>query len=197
MPAYPENIINEGVRLREILEDQQIKIVDFARKAGFTNQIAHYYLRKSEIKRSTLERFCTLLGITLEEFYQWNNHRNPLKKYSPIEIEEEFHHGRRLQKLIQQKGLNKSRLAARLQISRRALYNLLERKSIELSQLEKICEALSISLEEFLHDSHVSEATMHYQQDSKWKDKYYQLLEDHNKVLKEMAALKEKLKKRS
>ncbi len=47
-------LIHMGQRLKQILKQRKIKIVDFADMAGFTNQIAHYHLRKSDMKRSTV-----------------------------------------------------------------------------------------------------------------------------------------------
>ena len=61
-----------GHRLKQILKKKKIKIVDFAAMAGFTNQIAHYHLRKNDMKRATMERFCTLIDITPDEFMRWN-----------------------------------------------------------------------------------------------------------------------------
>src|SRR6185312_15356722 len=117
-------LIHMGQRLKQILKQKKIKIVDFADMAGFTNQIAHYHLRKSDMKRSTLEKFCELINISPEEFYEWNSVAvsNGEKTGDNLVV----HHGSRLMELIGERGLNKTRLAKRLGMSRRTMYNLFE-----------------------------------------------------------------------
>ena len=111
------SLIHMGQRLKQILKQKKIKIIDFAKMAGFTNQIAHYHLRNSDMKRSNLERFCLLIGITPDEFMRWNGAMQ-------LANGKTIHHGNRLQNLIAEKGLNKSKLAERLSMSRRTMYKI-------------------------------------------------------------------------
>lgn len=164
-----------------------MKILAFADIAGFSNQIAHYYFRQEAIKRATLLEFCTLLGITLEEFYAWSNPRKP------VPAANDFHHGQRLGTLIDEKGLNKTKLAERMGLSRRALYNLLDKAAFTPEQLKKVCLALDMTQKEFLGNARVNDGGDPLQEVESWKDRYYKLLEDHNKVLIELSRLKEQL----
>lgn len=164
-----------------------MKILDFARQAGFSNQIAHYYFRKEAIKRSTLLEFCTMLGISLDEFYAWTHPRRAL----PLPAQD-LHHGRRLDEMIEEKGLNKTRLAGRMALSRRALYNLLEKPVFTPEQLKKVCQVLEISQKEFIGGG-VEDGGAELVETETWKDKYYRLLEDYNLALLEIARLRESL----
>lgn len=187
MEAVSKNIIHEGARLKQIVRDKKMKILAFAETAGFSNQIAHYYFRKEAIKRATLLEFCTLLGISLEEFYAWNHPR----KLSPSLPD--FHHGQRLGALIEEKGLNKTKLSERMGLSRRALYNLLEKAVFTPEQLKKVCQVMEITQKEFYGSWQTDDGGEDMQEVDSWKDKYYRLLEDHNKALVEIARLKEQL----
>ncbi|MGE7777975.1 helix-turn-helix domain-containing protein [Chitinophaga sp. NPDC101104] len=185
MESVSKNIIHEGARLKQIVRDRGMKILDFARQAGFSNQIAHYYFRKEAIKRSTLLEFCTMLGISLDEFYGWTHPRRALPQ--PLQ---DLHHGHRLDALIEEKGLNKTRLANRMALSRRALYNLLDKPAFTGDQLKKVCQVLEISQKEFLGGA-VDDDGAELAETETWKDKYYKLLEDYNQALLEIARLRE------
>lgn len=186
MESVSKNIIHEGARLKQIVRDKRMKILEFAELADFSNQIAHYYFRKEAIKRSTLLEFCTLLGISLDEFYNWSNPRRV-----PLQPVTDFHYGQRLNELIEEKGLNKTKLAERMGLSRRALYNLLDRSAFTAEQLKKICLVLDVTQKEFLGGSGMVEDAGVDTDVESWKDKYYKLLEDYNKALVEIARLKE------
>jgi DNA-binding Xre family transcriptional regulator len=186
--AVSKNIIHEGARLKQIVRDKRMKILDFAELADFSNQIAHYYFRKEAIKRSTLLEFCALLAISLDEFYNWTHPRK-----TQLQPAADFHQGQRLDELIEEKGLNKTKLADRMGLSRRALYNLLDKSVFTPDQLKKICQVLEISPKEFLGGNHVEENGLEGQEIESWKDKYYKLLEDYNKALVENSRLKEQL----
>ncbi|WP_394338028.1 helix-turn-helix domain-containing protein [Chitinophaga lutea] len=191
MESVSKNIIHEGARLKQIVRDKRMKILDFAELAGFSNQIAHYYFRKEAIKRATLLEFCTLLGISLDEFYTWSNPRR-----TPLQPVSDFHYGQRLNELIEEKGLNKTKLAERMGLSRRALYNLLDKAAFTGDQLKKICQVLDVGMKEFMGSSQLEDGGVDMDLES-WKDKYYKLLEDHNRALVEIARLKEELQERS
>ncbi|MBV7528866.1 helix-turn-helix transcriptional regulator [Chitinophaga sp. sic0106] len=171
------SLIHMGHRLKQILKQRKIKVIDFAKKAGFTNQIAHYHLRKSDMKRANLERFCTIIGITTEEFMRWNGAQL-------IAQDKNLHHGERLVAIIAEKGLNRSRLAERMDMSRRTMYNLFEKQTFSPSELERAAKAVDISLEAFLNPGTVDEArNSDTEEMMTQREKYYKLLEDHNELL--------------
>ncbi|WP_346317204.1 helix-turn-helix transcriptional regulator [Chitinophaga sp. YIM B06452] len=186
MEVIPKNIIHEGARLKQIVRDKHMKILDFARKAHFSNQIAHYYFRQEAIKRTKLQEFCNLLGISLDEFYAWTHPRRVLSQPAT-----DLHQGHRLDELIEEKGLNKTRLANRMNLSRRALYNLIEKPVFTPEQLKKVCQVLEISAKDFLGANHVDDNDPEAPEIESWKDKYYKLLEDYNKALVEISRLRE------
>jgi transcriptional regulator with XRE-family HTH domain len=181
-----------GQRLKQILKQKKIKIVDFADMSGFTNQIAHYHLRKSDMKRSTLEKFCEIISITPEEFYEWNS--VPSSQGGKQGESTVLHHGSRLMELIGERGLNKTRLAKRLGMSRRTMYNLFEKEVFGADELDRVSRALEMSNAGFLHPG-VLEDVRQADNDEMlaMREKYYKLLEEHNLVLKSNASLKEGL----
>ncbi|MBV8254494.1 MAG: helix-turn-helix domain-containing protein [Chitinophaga sp.] len=180
-------LIHMGQRLKLILKQRKIKVIDFAKKAGFTNQIAHYHLRKSDMKRANLERFCTIIGITPDEFMRWNGAQL-------IAQDKNLHHGQRLLDIIAEKGLNRSRLAERMDMSRRTMYNLFEKSTFSPSELERAARAVDMSLEAFLNPGTVAEARLSDSEEMMTqREKYYKLLEDHNELLRMYSDLKDEV----
>ncbi|GAA0532608.1 helix-turn-helix domain-containing protein [Chitinophaga japonensis] len=187
-----QGLIHMGQRLKQILKHKKIKIVDFARMAGFTNQIAHYHLRKSDMKRSSLERFCSLVGITAEEFYNWNN--AVTLKTGQGQVTTVAHHGQRFTELIEEKGLNKSKLARRLDMSRKNMYDLFEKAAFDPLEMESVTKALEVTESTFLHPNMVTDVRIADSEEMlAMREKYYRLLEDYNQLLKQHNALKETL----
>lgn len=185
-------LIHMGQRLKQILKQKKIKIVDFADMAGFTNQIAHYHLRKSDMKRSTLEKFCEIINITPEEFYEWNS-APPANGEKPGETAV-MHHGGRLMELIGERGLNKTRLAKRLGMSRRTMYNLFEKEAFGAEELDRVVRALEMTISGFLHPGTLEDSRQAENDEMlALREKYYKLLEEHNMLLKSYSSLKEGL----
>ncbi len=179
------SLIHMGHRLKQILKQKKIKIVDFATMAGFTNQIAHYHLRKNDMKRATMERFCNLIGITPDEFMRWNGAMQLTNGKS-------IHHGERLQHIIAEKGLNKSKLAGRLEMSRRTMYNLFEKESFSPDELDRVAKGLDMSVEGFLNPGTVQESRNTDSEEMMLlREKYYKLLEEYTQLLKSQATLKD------
>ncbi|MBC9910748.1 helix-turn-helix domain-containing protein [Chitinophaga varians] len=179
------SLIHMGQRLKQILKQKKIKIIDFAKMAGFTNQIAHYHLRNSDMKRVNLERFCEIIGITPDEFIRWNGTMQ-------LANGKNIHHGNRLQHLIAEKGLNKSKLAERLNMSRRTMYNVFEKETFSPDELDRVARGLDITPEAFLNPGTAQETR---QTDSEemmmLREKYYKILEEHTQLLKSYTALKD------
>lgn len=181
------SLIHMGHRLKQILKQKKIKIVDFAAMAGFTNQIAHYHLRKNDMKRATMERFCTLIDITPDEFMRWNGAMQ-------LSQGKNIHHGDRLQQIIAEKGLNKSKLAGRLDMSRRTMYNLFEKESFSPDELERVAKGLDMTVEGFLNPGTVQESRVTDSEEMMlMREKYYKLLEEHTQLLKSYASIKDEL----
>ncbi|MBS0028390.1 helix-turn-helix domain-containing protein [Chitinophaga sp. 22321] len=181
------SLIHMGHRLKQILKQKKIKIVDFASMAGFTNQIAHYHLRKSDMKRATMERFCSLIGITPDEFIRWNGAMQ-------LANGKNIHHGERLQNVIAEKGLNKSKLAGRLDMSRRTMYNLFEKENFSPDELERVAKGLDMGVDAFLNPGTVQESRATDSEEMMLlREKYYKQLEEYNQLLKSNAALKDEL----
>jgi len=181
------SLIHMGHRLKQILKQKKIKIVDFASMAGFTNQIAHYHLRKSDMKRATMERFCSLIGITPDEFIRWNGAMQ-------LANGKNIHHGERLQNVIAEKGLNKSKLAGRLDMSRRTMYNLFEKENFSPDELDRVAKGLDMSVDAFLNPGTVQESRATDSEEMMLlREKYYKQLEEYNQLLKSNAALKDEL----
>lgn len=185
-------LIHMGQRLKQILKQKKVKIVDFADMAGFTNQIAHYHLRKSDMKRSTLEKFCEIINISPEEFYEWNSVSVINGEKPPASSV--LHHGHRLMELISERGLNKTRLAKRLGMSRRTMYNLFDKEQFGSEELDKVSRALEISSTGFLHPGSLDDTRIADNDEMlALREKYYKLLEEHNLLLKTHSSTKEAL----
>ncbi|RBL93666.1 helix-turn-helix domain-containing protein [Chitinophaga flava] len=186
------SLIHMGQRLKQILKQKKIKIIDFAKMAGFTNQIAHYHLRNSDMKRVNLERFCQLIEITPDEFIRWNGS-------TQLANGKNIHHGNRLQDLIAEKGLNKSKLAERLNMSRRTMYNVFEKETFSPDELDRVARGLDMTTEAFLNPGTIQETRQTESEEMMvLREKYYKILEEHNQLLKNYAAIKDdmiKLKK--
>ncbi|PUZ20505.1 Cro/C1-type HTH DNA-binding domain-containing protein [Chitinophaga costaii] len=179
----PHSLPDMGKQLKYILNDKRIKIVDFAAMAGFTNQIAHYYLRKKEIKRATLERFCQLIGITVQDFMEW----------SGVQYQEgTLHYGRRFRTLIVEKGINKTRLATLLKMTRKEAAALDQKPVFSETELDAVLKGLNISREYFLNPMLVEDAPP--PREHQMRERYYRLLEEHNWLLKEVADYKEQVR---
>nr|WP_148707314.1 helix-turn-helix transcriptional regulator [Chitinophaga skermanii] len=160
-----------------------MKLLEFARLAGFTNQVAHYYFREENIKRETLKEFCVKLHISLPEFYDWTGVPKP--------IGTPFHAGKRLNELISEKNFKVVKFAEKMGISRRALYNMFERSNFDSELVQRVSDALGITPDEFLQtnpQNQVSEDGEPHLID--WREKYYELLEIHTKILREYADYK-------
>ncbi len=179
----PHSLPDMGQRLKQILKKKRIKIVDFAKMAGFTNQIAHYYLRKKEIKRATLERFCQLIGITVQDFMEWDG-----AQYT----EGVLHYGQRFLALVEEKGINKTRLSALLHMTRKDAASLGAKAVFSETELDAVLKGLNISLEYFLNPGMPEDAPQP-PRDQLMRERYYRLLEEHNVLLKEVADYKEKV----
>lgn len=173
-----------GKRLKQILNDKHIKIVDFAKQAGFTNQIAHYYLRKKDIKRATLERFCKVIGITVQDFMQWEGSVQP---------DGVLHYGQRFRQLVNERGINKTRIADLLGITRREAATLSDKVIFSESEMETVLKGLNISIEHFLNPDVLDDAPQP-PRDQQLRERYYRLLEDHTSLLKELASYKEEVR---
>jgi len=185
--AGSQNIIDEGARLKQVIKDLGMTYVDFGSKVKLSNQSVHRYFKNNSIKRTTIARFCKALGISLEEFYDWKGpKREPGQK---------FHYGERLKNLIVERDIKRNKLAEKMGISRRALYNIFEREVFDPHLLRKVCEALPIHESEFLLDANLQDPDQSYEtaEQVKWREKYYQLLEIHNELLRENAALRARL----
>lgn len=174
------SLTDMGKRLKQVLNDKHIKIVDFAAMAGFTNQIAHYYLRKKEIKRNTLERFCQLMGISVQEFLEWNG---------GVDRDGSLHHGQRFRSLISEKGISKTKLASLLQMTRRDAAGLADKALFSETEMDAVLKCLNISMDQFLHPLLVEDPGQSTR-GQQFREKYYRLLEEHNELLKEVAKLK-------
>ncbi|WP_143308306.1 helix-turn-helix domain-containing protein [Chitinophaga vietnamensis] len=181
------SLIHMGQRLKQILKQKKIKVIDFAKMAGFTNQIAHYHLRKSDMKRANIERFCALIGISTDDFMRWNGAMLVTQGQS-------IHHGNRLQGVIAEKGLNKSKLAARLNMSRRTMYNLFEKETFSPDELDRVVRGMDMSMEAFLVPGSIEESRQaDNEENSQLREKYYKLLEEHTELLKGHSALKDEV----
>jgi transcriptional regulator with XRE-family HTH domain len=105
-----------------------------------------------------------------------------------------IHHGDRLQNVIAEKGLNKSKLAGRLNMSRRTMYNLFEKENFSPDELDRVARGLDMSVDAFLNPGAVQESrTADTEEMMILREKYYKQLEEYTQLLKSHAALKDEL----
>lgn len=111
-------MIHEGERLKTLMDRYPRDKKEIYEKMNFGSYMAvTRYYRKESIKRSTLERFCLALGITIEYFYSTDTKD---EKPAPPALANNPE-GPSLLSLIEQRGIEKSWLAGQLGVSRPTL----------------------------------------------------------------------------
>jgi transcriptional regulator with XRE-family HTH domain/DNA-binding Xre family transcriptional regulator len=111
-------MIHEGERLKTLMDRYPRDKKEIYEKMDFGSYMAvTRYYKKESIKRSTLERFCLALGITIEYFYSTDT-KAAKAAAPPAVVKPE---GTALLYLIEQRGIEKSWLASQLGVSRPTL----------------------------------------------------------------------------
>jgi DNA-binding Xre family transcriptional regulator len=119
--------IHEGERLKYLIENQDIKLKDVVEKLGYSNyERLYYYYNQPQIKRSTLQKFCEVLNISVDTFYNtvknaYNYTDNLLKEDTSTTYGISKHQGKNLLSMLENRGITKTHFAKQLSISRPTL----------------------------------------------------------------------------
>jgi len=140
--------IHEGQRLKYLIENQDIKLKHIVEKLGYSNyERLYYYYDKAQIKRSTLDRFCEVLNISVDTFYNTvkkidNYTNNVAKEDASTTYTTSKHQGKNLLSLLENRGITKTHFAKQLNISRPTLDSYFDEKELPLHVLLEVAHVL-------------------------------------------------------
>ncbi len=105
-----------------------------------------------------------------------------------------IHRGEIVERVVRNSGIPLTRIAARMNRSRRWIYNAFETSDLSLDLILEFGKILhydfSADIPQIVKSkSIVSDVPVDYDKENvqHWKDKYYQLLEEHNELLKKLS----------
>lgn len=111
------------------------------------------------------------------------------------------HRGEIVERVVRSSGIPLTRMAAKMNRSRRWIYNAFETPDLSLDLVLEFGKILHYDFSQDIPQivntkSIVSDVPMTYGENSAeyWKGKYYQLLEEHNELLKNSKVKKQKSK---
>lgn len=133
-------LINEGQRLKKWLEVRRVKVSKMAKDLNMPRENMYHYFKIEQIKRAKLLGFCKYLNISIDEFYNLNKQ---------AEKSNDIHHGHKLEKYLDDSGINKSAVAPKLNLSRQGLYNLFDRPQFDAPLLSTISKKLKVPISYF------------------------------------------------
>jgi len=140
--------IHEGQRLEYLIENQNIKVKYIVEKMGYSNyERLYYYYKQPQIKRSTLQKFCEVLNISIETFYNtvknvYNHTQNLLHEDTSTLYGNSKHQGKNLLSILENRGITKTHFARQLNISRPTLDSYFEEKELPLHVLLEVAHVL-------------------------------------------------------
>jgi hypothetical protein len=107
------------------------------------------------------------------------------------------HHGEVLAKAIRNSGYPITKIAVRVGYTRQHFYNLFSKKKINLELLYEIGKIINVNiLDELKGNAKILKEHVFIKEDEvDYKELYYALLEQQNKILKENYSLLKKLRK--
>lgn len=117
-----------GKNINEILEDM-----------GFTNYShLYYYYPQERFKKTMLDKFCKVLHITVDDFY--NGELMKTVDDSGIAL----HQGKNLQNVLKNLPMSATAFAGKMNISRNAIYDLFKQSKLEDDIINKSAKLLKI-----------------------------------------------------
>lgn len=92
-----------------------------------------------------------------------------------------IHRGQALKKVVYESGIKIAVLARKIEKSRRWIYIMFDNQNVPLHYVKSVCEAINHPVRNlFDYKLELGEELVK----DHWKDKYLNLLEEHNKLLK-------------
>ncbi|MFP5470047.1 MAG: helix-turn-helix domain-containing protein [Bacteroidia bacterium] len=103
------------------------------------------------------------------------------------------HRGEIIEKAVRQSGISITKLAQRLGKSRRTIYNIFQDKDVPVDLIVEISRIINYNFEKEIHN--FAQKGRHFYEVQTtdadyWKNKYLNLLEEHNELLKKFAKKK-------
>lgn len=102
-----------------------------------------------------------------------------------------MHKGEIIEKVIRDSGVPIAEVARRLNISRKTMYNFFDKKNLDNDALIKIGKVIHVDLSnsfpqlfERLEEYPLPDLTKLREEVDHWKNKYIELLEEHNNLLR-------------
>lgn len=132
--------VHDGQRLKKWIELSGKNINEIVKGMEFTNYShLYYYYPQERIKKNTLEKFCQVLKISIDDFYN-----GELIKGSADGIGISFHQGKNLEAAVKATPITDTAFAAKLGISRKTLYAYYKLSQLDESILKKAAKILHI-----------------------------------------------------
>ena len=117
-------------------------VKDVVKDMGFTNYAhLYYYYPQERIKKPTLEKFCSVLSITIDDFYN-----GELIKSGPDGAGVSFHQGKNLQSAITNQPITDTAFAEKMGLSRKTLYTYYKQAQIKEDIITKAAKILKIPI---------------------------------------------------
>ncbi len=113
------------------------------------------------------------------------------------------HRGEIIRKVVLDSGYSITKLAERLAVSRRTVYNYFENPKVPMDTILEIGKIIGYDFRKDIKDLKGFGSGIQNTEDAEgaysvtyWKDRYYQLLEEHKELLSEIARKKTKPRRR-
>lgn len=132
--------IHDGQRLKKWIELSGRNINDIVQDMGFTTYShLYYYYPQERIKKPTLEKFCKVLSITIDDFYN-----GELIKQSTDDPAISMHQGKNLETAVKNRPITDTAFAAKMGIARKTLYAYYKQSQLSDDVIEKAAKILKI-----------------------------------------------------
>lgn len=137
MPQHP---INDGQLLKKWVALSGKPVNDIVKGMGFSNYShLHYYYPQEQIKKSTVEKFCEVLGISIEDFYN-----GELVKGNSSGTSISMHHGQNLKNAVKNAPMTNTAFASKMDISRQTLDLWYKKPQLDDGDIKRAAKILKV-----------------------------------------------------
>ncbi|WP_420979957.1 helix-turn-helix domain-containing protein [Chitinophaga sp. 30R24] len=167
--------IHAGARLRRILRQKEIVILQYAKKAGLTPQGLYRYFSQAVIKKNKLEKLLDAVPVTMTAFHQWDSLNH-----------DSLHQGELLLLYLAQHRIKPLQLADRLQLHINEMYDWFDCPQFNDMQLQQLQRCLELLPEHFT-------GYLELKQDTNWIEAYLDKCMEVQQYMRRLDALEKRL----